>query len=180
MTAATERPAHDLHLRNGLRVSLRPAGVDDESEILEFLTNLSAESRRRRFFTAAIDLRAETHRELAVPPADQHGLLARMAGRGVVGHAIYVRLPLATRAEVAVEVADDFHHLGLATQLVIGLAQEAEERHITQFFADVLPENNDMLAVFRDAFATVSVRGLDAIEIQFPTSGWRAAHARFQ
>jgi hypothetical protein len=37
-----------------------------------------------------------------------------------------------------------------------------------------------MLAVFRDAFATVSVHGLDAIEIQFPTSGWRAAHARFQ
>jgi GNAT superfamily N-acetyltransferase len=180
MTAAAERQPHDLHLRNGVRVSLRPVGVDDESEILEFLTNLSAESRRRRFFTAAIDLRAETHRELAVPSADQHGLLARVAGRGVVGHAIYVRLPLAARAEVAVEVADDFHHLGLATQLVIRLAQDAEERHITQFFADVLPENNDMLAVFRDAFATASVHGLDAIEIEFPTSGWRAAHARFQ
>jgi hypothetical protein len=180
MTAATKGQAHDLHLRNGLQVSLRPVGVDDESEILEFLTNLSPESRRRRFFTAAVDLRAETHRELAVSPADQHGLLARVAGRGVIGHAIYVRLPLATRAEVAVEVADDFHHLGLATQLVIGLAQDAEERHITEFFADVLPENNDMLAVFRDAFATTSVQGLDAIEVQFPTSGWRAAHARFQ
>lgn len=180
MTAAAERQAHDLRLRNGLRASLRPVGVDDESEILEFLTNLSAESRRRRFFDAAIDLRAETHRELALPPADQHGLLARIAGRGVVGHAIYVRLPLTTRAEVAVEVADDVHHLGLATQLMIGLAQHAEECHITHFFANVLPENKDMLAVFRDAFATVSVHGLDAIEIQFPTSGWRAAHARFQ
>ena len=180
MTAATDRHTHELCLRKGLRVSLRPVGVDDEPEILKFLTNLSAESRRRRFFTVAIDLRAETHREMARPLADQHGLLARAAGRGVVGHAVYVRLPLATRAEVAVEVADDFHHLGLATQLVIGLAQDAEKRHITQFFAFVLPENDDMLAVFRDAFATTSVRGLDAIEIQFPTSGWRAAHARFQ
>ena len=179
MTAVTERQAHELRLRNGLRVSLRPVGADDEPEILEFLANLSAESRRRRFFTAAVDLRAETHREMSGAPADHHGLLARAAGRGVVGHAIYVRLPLALRAEVAVEVADDVRRLGLATQLMIRLAQDAEERHITQFFADVLPENKDMLAVFRDAFATASVKGLDAIEIQFPTSGWRAARARF-
>jgi N-acetylglutamate synthase-like GNAT family acetyltransferase len=180
MIAATENRGPELCLRGGLRVSLRPASIDDEPAILRFLTQLSAESRRRRFFTAAVDLRAETHRELTVPAVDHHGLLAWLPGRGVVGHAIYVRMPLATRAEVAVEVADDLHHLGLATQLVIRLAQDAEERHITRFFADVLPENGDMLAVFRDAFATVSVNGLDAIEIEFPTSGWRAADARFQ
>jgi N-acetylglutamate synthase-like GNAT family acetyltransferase len=180
MTGATERRADELRLRDGVRVSLRPAGIDDEPAILRFLTHLSAESRRRRFFTAAVDLRAETHRELTVPAADHHGLLAWSADGAVVGHAIYVRMPRATRAEVAVEVADDLHHLGLATQLVIRLAQDAEERHITRFFADVLPENRDMLAVFRDAFATVSVNGLDAIEIEFPTSGWRAADARFQ
>jgi N-acetylglutamate synthase-like GNAT family acetyltransferase len=180
MTEATESRGYELCLRNGLRVSLRPAGVDDEPAILRFLTHLSKESRRRRFFSAAIDLRVETHRELAVSGIDHHGLLAWADDRGVVGHAIYVRVPLATRAEVAVEVADDLHHLGLATQLMIRLAQDAEDRHITRFFADVLPENGDMLAVFRDAFATVSVNGLDAIEIEFPTSGWRAAQARFQ
>ncbi len=180
MTGAADSPAHELRLRGGQSVSLRPAGVDDEPAILRFLTQLSAESRRRRFFTAAVDLRAETHRELTGPAIDHHGLLAWSADREVVGHTIYVRMPLATRAEVAVEVADDLHHLGLATQLVIRLAQDAEERHITRFFADVLPENGDMLAVFRDAFATVSVNGPDAIEIEFPTSGWRAAQARFQ
>jgi GNAT superfamily N-acetyltransferase len=180
MIGAAESHGFELCLRGGLRVSVRPAGVDDEAAILRFLTHLSAESRRRRFFTAAVDLRAETHRELAVAAVDHHALLAWSTDREVVGHAIYVRMPLATRAEVAVEVAEDFHHLGLATQLVIRLAQDAEERHIARFFADVLPENGDMLAVFRDAFATVSVNGLDAIEIEFPTSGWRAAHARFQ
>lgn len=180
MTGATESRADELCLRNGVRVWVRPVHAGDEAAILEFLTHLSAESRRRRFFTAAIDLRAETHRELAIAATDHHGLLAWSADRGVVGHAIYVRAPLATRAEVAVEVADDLHHLGLATQLVIRLAQDAEHRQITRFFADVLPENGDMLAVFRDAFATVSVMGLDAIEVEFPTSGWRAADARFQ
>ncbi len=77
------------------------------------------------------------------------------------------------------EVADDLHHLGLATQLVIRLARFAEHRDITLFFAEVLLENRDMLAVFRDGFATISVNGPDAIEIEIDTGGWRAAEARF-
>lgn len=172
--------ADDVCLRDGFDVSFRPVCVDDEAAILEFLTHLSAESRRRRFFTGAVDLRAEAHREMTGEIVDHHGLLASVAGRGVVAHALYVRAPRCTRAEVAVEVADDLHHLGLATQLVIRLAQHAEDHDITRFYAEVLPENRDMLAVFRDAFATVSVTGADAIEIEFPTSGWRAADAHFQ
>jgi len=172
--------ADDVCLRDGLRVSFRPVRVDDEAAILEFLTRLSAESRRRRFFTGAIDLRAETRREMTGEVTDHHGLLASAPDRGVVGHGIYVRLPGSARAEIAVEVDDDLHHLGLATQLVIRLAQHAEDRQITTFFAEVLPENRDMLAVFRDAFATTSVTGSDAIEVEFPTSGWRAAGAHFQ
>jgi acetyltransferase len=173
-------PGEDLCLRDGRHVVLAPVRTEDEPAILVFLTHLSAQSRRRRFFSAAIDLRAETHREMTGGGADHHGLLAWSAGVGVVGHAIYVRLPSGPRAEVAVEVADDLHHLGLATQLVIRLAEHAEAREITGFFAEVLPENADMLAVFRHAFATVSIHGPDAIEIEFPTSGWRAAEARLR
>ena len=173
-------PTDVLSLRNGLEVAFAEAGAEDEPAILEFLTHLSAQSRRRRFFGAAIDLRAETHRELLGDGCDHHGLLAWCADLKVVGHAIYIRLPGGSRAEVAVEVADDLHHCGLATQLIIRLARHAEAAEITQFFAEVLPENRDMLAVFRDAFATVSVAGPDAIEIEFPTSDWRTADARFQ
>ena len=179
MTAATERQAHGLHLRNGLRVSLRPVGVDDESAILEFLTHLSAESRRRRFFSAAIDLRAETHRELTVRAPITMALLARI-GRPRGRRSCDLRAAAAwSRARGRRRGGRRFHHLGLATQLMIRLAQVAEERHITHFFAEVLPENRDMLAVFSDAFATVASHGLDAIEIEFPTSGWRAARRTF-
>jgi acetate---CoA ligase (ADP-forming) len=170
----------EVYLRNGLKVSFSPVSPDDEPAILEFMTHLSADSRRLRFFSGAIDLRAEAHREVTGDVADHYGLVARAAGLGVVGHAIYVRAPDSARAEVAVEVADDLHHLGLATHLVIRLAQFAEERQITRFFAEVLPENRDMLAVFRDGFATVSGAGPDAIEIEFPTSGWRAANIHFE
>jgi uncharacterized protein len=172
--------ARDLHLRDGRTVSVRPVTPDDEEAILEFLTGLSEGSRRLRFFSAAVDLRAEARRGAAGDDPEHHGLLALAPGRGVVGHAIYVRLPHSERAEVAVEVADDFHHLGLATLLMIRLAQLAEERQITRFFAEVLPENRDMLTVFRDGFAASTLIGRDDVEVEFSTSSWRDAHARFE
>ena len=172
--------APEVHLRNSLTVSVRAATCEDEASIYEFLAGLSVDSRRLRFFSAAIDLRAEAHRGAAGDDVDHHGVLAIAPGRGVVGHAIYVRLPDSERAEVAVEVADDLHHLGLATLLMIRLAQFAEDRQITCFFAEVLPENRDMLAVFRDGFAAVTVTGRDEVEVEFSTASWRAAHARFE
>lgn len=172
--------AQELHLRNGLTASVRPVTRDDEAAIREFLTGLSIDSRRLRFFSAAADLRSQADRGAAGDDADHHGVLAIVPGRGVAGHATYVRLPSSDRAEVAVEVADDVHHLGLATLLVIRLAQFAEHREITRFFAEVLPENHDMLAVFRDGFAAVTLSDRDVFEVEFPTSSWRAAHARFE
>ena len=98
----------------------------------------------------------------------------------MVSRAIYVRLPDSERAEAAVEVANDPHDLGLATLLMIRLAQFAEDRQITCFFAELLPENRDMLAVFRDGFAPATVTGETRRRPSFCTASWRAAHARFE
>ncbi len=172
-------PADTLHLRDGRTVVARAVTAADEEAIWRFLTELSISSRQLRFFTAGADLRAEARRGAAADDADHHGVLALVSGRGVVGHATYVRVECSDRAEVAVEVADDLHHLGLATLLMIRLACWAEGHQIRRFFAEVLPENRDMLAVFHDAFAPATRRAADAIEVEFPTSGWRAAHERF-
>ncbi len=179
MTASANL-AQDLQLRNGVAVSVRPVTSDDEAAILAFLTGLCEGSRRLRFFTAAADLRGEARRGAAGGDSEHHGLVALAPGRGVVGHATYVRRPAADRAEVAVEVADDLHHLGLATLLMIRLAQAAEEHHIPRFFAEVLPENREMLAVFRDGFAAVSTVGRDEVDLEFLTSSWRSARDRFE
>jgi hypothetical protein len=119
--------AEQLCLRDGLRVSVRAVTRADEAAIWEFLTDLSVDSRRRRFFGVAIDLHDQAHRGSAGDDADHHGLLALARG-GVVGHAVYVRAPGTDRAEVAVVVADDLHHLGLATLLVIrsGIAHKLQ------------------------------------------------------
>jgi GNAT superfamily N-acetyltransferase len=177
---ATAAQTRDLYLRNGATVSIRPVTADDEAAIFAFLTDLSEDSRRLRFFSAAADLRREARRGAAGDDAEHHGLVALAPGRGIVGHAIYVRVPAAERAEVAVEVADDLHHLGLATLLMIRLAQFAEEHQIPRFFAEVLPENRDMLDVFRDGFAAASTAGRDQVDVEFATSSWRDACARFQ
>jgi acetyltransferase len=172
--------AADLYLRNGTAVTFRPVTANDEAEIFAFLTGLCNGSQRLRFFSAAADLRREARRGSAGDDAEHHGLVALAPGRGIVGHATYVRLPRAERAEIAVEVADDMHHLGLATLLLIRLAQFAEEHQIPRFFAEVLAENRDMLAVFRDGFAASTIAGQDEVDVEFPTSSWRAARARFE
>jgi GNAT superfamily N-acetyltransferase len=177
---ATAAQTRDVYLRNGATVSIRPVTADDEAATFEFLTDLCEGSRRLRFFSGAADLRSEARRGAAGDDAEHHGLVALAPGRGVVGHAIYVRVRAAKRAEVAVEVADDLHHLGLATLLMIRLTEFAEEHQILRFFAEVLPENRDMLAVFRDGFAAVSAAGQDEIDVEFATSTWRAARARFE
>jgi RimJ/RimL family protein N-acetyltransferase len=172
--------AQEVYLRNGMAVFVRPAMPDDEAAIFAFLTDLRENSRRLRFFTGAADLRVEARRGAAGDDTEHHGLVALAPARGVVGHATYVRHPGAHRAEVAVEVADDLHHLGLATLLMIRLARFAAEHEIPCFFAEVLPENRDMLAVFQDGFAAVTTAGRDEIDVEFPTSRWRTARARFE
>ncbi len=169
--------ALEFHLRNRLAVSIRAVTVQDEAAIFEFLAGLSLGSRRLRFFSAAVDLRAEAHRGAAGDDCDHHGVLALAVGRGVVGHAIYVRVPGSERAEVAVEVADDLHRLGLATHLLIELAQLAEARRITRFFAEVLPENHDMLAIFSAGFGASRVFRPGQVDIEFETANWRMAEA---
>lgn len=164
-------------LRDGTLVGFRPVEAGDEPALHALLRGLGANSRRMRFFTSGADLDRAAHWAAQVEP-DTFGIIARDAVGRLVGHAAYARVAPG-RAEVAVEVADDMHGLGLGTILVERLAAAAERQGIARFVADVLPENRAMLDVFRDGFdARVVLReGTDAVE--FPTSAWRTARLRF-
>jgi GNAT superfamily N-acetyltransferase len=166
-----------VELRNGSSVTVRAVRPGDEAALLEFLTDLCADSRRLRFFSGCIDVAAAAHWAAGMP-SDRCGLLAHDEMGVLVAHAACVQLDQ-TRAEVAVEVADHLHDCGLGTVLLERLGVLAEEGGITQFVAEVLPENRLMLDVFRDGFdAQVLLHG--GIEmITFPTSAWRLARERF-
>jgi GNAT superfamily N-acetyltransferase len=175
-TVASDAPEL-VRLRDGSHVTLRPVSSEDEPALYSFLAGLCERARYLRFFTGAADLASAAHLAAAASP-DRCGLLALDETGVLVGHALYIQLDDAS-AEVAVEVADDLHGQGLGTILIERLASVAEERGITRFTAEVLPQNQAMLAVFSDGFdAHVALRdGADAVE--FPTSAWRAACERF-
>jgi len=176
--SATRPPVLELvKLRDGSSVTVRPVGPGDEAPMRAFLMGLCASSLRLRFFTGAANVADAAH-WAACTPADRYGLLAHDETGVLVAHAVYVKLDR-TRAEVAVEVADHLHGRGLGTILMQRIGAVAQERGITHFVAEVLPENRAMLDVFRDGFdAHVALHeGIDTVE--FPTSSWRLARERF-
>ena len=166
-----------VRLRDGSSVRIRAVGPGDRAPLQVFLTGLCASSLRLRFFTAAANV-ADAAAWAACTPADRYGLLAHDQAGVLVAHAVYVQLDR-TCAEVAVEVADRLHGRGLGTILMQRIGAVAQERGITHFVAEVLPENRAMLDVFRDGFdADVALgEGIDTVE--FPTSAWRLARERF-
>lgn len=169
--SAIRRSAPELvKLRDGSSVTVRAVGPDDEVPMQAFLMGLCANSLRLRFFTGGANVADAAH-WAACTPADRYGLLAHDEAGVLVAHAVYVQLDR-TRAEVAVEVADHLHGRGLGTILMQRIAAVAQQRGITHFVAEVLPENRAMLDVFRDGFdAHVALHeGIDTVE--FSTSSW--------
>jgi L-amino acid N-acyltransferase YncA len=144
--------AQDVVLHDGEVVRIRPVQAADEKAVWTLLDHLSIESRRRRFFTAAPDLSRAAHWATEANP-DRAGLVAETTSGEIVGHGVVVRAR-GESAEVAFEVAEDHRRRGLAGALLDRLARAARELGITVLQAYVLPENADMLSVFRDHFPT--------------------------
>ena len=63
----------------------------------------------------------------------------------------YDRLPDPRQARVAFAVADAHQHQYIASELLCRLAHVARMAGVSQFKAEVLPENATMLAVFEEA-----------------------------
>jgi L-amino acid N-acyltransferase YncA len=165
-----------MRLLDGSQVTVRAARATDQPALMTLLGGMRPEALRMRFFTGAVDIAGAAHLEAAVDD-NQFGLVAHDATGSLVAHAFYTRLDDPTRAEVAVEVTDHLHGRGLGTLLIQTLATVAEDGGVTDFVAEVLPENHAMLDVFRNGFdAHVRFReGIDQVE--FPTSAWRTADA---
>ncbi|MGO9489240.1 MAG: N-acetyltransferase family protein [Solirubrobacteraceae bacterium] len=164
-------------LRNGLTVEVREVRATDSSALGAFLEGLSLESRRLRFFTGGADI-AGIADSIGAPGRDRLGLVAIGRDGALIGHALCIETG-ERRAEVAIEVADELHGQGLGTILLERLGQLAERRGIRTFVAEVLPENHEMLEVFRDGF-DARVAWTDGVdEVEFPTGAWRLARQRF-
>jgi GNAT superfamily N-acetyltransferase len=103
----------------------------------------------------------------------RYGLVATSGGDGrVIGHIGFEREPdRPERAEVAMEVADAMQDKGLGTILLGQVAEAAREAGVQVLGAEVLPQNHQMIKVFRDCGFPVKTHTVPgALLIEFPTS----------
>ena len=72
-----------------------------------------------------------------------------------------------TSAEVAFAIDDEFHGRGIATALLERLALYGRDQNFERFTASVLPENHEMLDVFRDSgFEVRSTTDAGIVEVR--------------
>jgi acetate---CoA ligase (ADP-forming) len=167
MSALAHEPT-DVILRDGSTLRLRPPLAADADALLDFFARLSDRSRYLRFHGfPALGQKLVT--PFVDPDWDERGALIGCFEGRIVALANYARLRDRRAAEVAFTVEDDFQGRGIGTRLLEQIVELAGAVGIEEFVAEVLPENRNMLVVFRDAGFDV-VRELEGgeLEIRFP------------
>jgi acetyltransferase len=139
-------------LSEGTKVILRPIRPEDESAEHEMLSSLSEETLRTRFFSAIKEISHEWLILFCNIDYDRHmAIVAEVQenGKKMIGVARLIMDPDLTSGELAVLVHDRFQGKGLGHKLVEVLIGIARERSLDNIRAEVLTENERMLAVLR-------------------------------
>jgi acetyl coenzyme A synthetase (ADP forming)-like protein len=150
-----DRPGeHDIVLRDGMTIHVRPIRPDDDERLLAFWRGLSPESRRRRF-VEPFDLDEGNVRGFVELDEERAEALVGTLGRGaderIVGLARYERHPDDPRAaEFGVAVADEHQRRGIGKSLMRQLALSAREHGVERFAGIALEDNLPALRLMAD------------------------------
>lgn len=146
----------DVVLRDGSLAHVRPILPSDGPGVHKFHDGQSEESIYMRFFAPIKHLSdADVHRFTHVDHDERVALVALVAD-DIIGIARYDRLDDRSIAEVAFNISDHYQGKGVGSVMLEHLAAIASEEGVTQFVADVLPQNRKMMKVFVDAGYEVS------------------------
>ena len=171
---------HEVVLRDGSTLHVRPLEPADEDALHDFFCALSPDSRAFRFLSLGVNLRAAARHAAEVDGRDRVGLVAMGPGGRIVAHAMYVRIDPES-AEVAFAVADAWQGHGLGTVLLGLVADIASRAGIPQFVALVRADNRRMVDVFRQSGFPASVRARSGVvEVELPTALGAEALAAFE
>jgi ribosomal protein S18 acetylase RimI-like enzyme len=148
-------------LRDARTVAIRALKPDDREDLSAAVKRTSAQSLFRRFFGPK---RGFTEQEIAyylnVDFVTHVALVAVVdeAGRAaIVGGGRYIVLQPG-RAEVAFAVVDQYQGLGIGAALFRHLAVMGRRAGLQEFVAEVLPDNEPMLRMFKRSGLQAAVR----------------------
>ena len=174
-------------LKDGQSILFIPPTKKDIPLIKEFMNGLSQESLRMRFMASISEVSEDTINNLCKGNFKDAGCLIVTTGeeakRKVVGLGNYFGTGNGKTAEVAFLIDDKYQGKGISTLLLERLAGLAAANGYTIFEAEVLPENQAMLNVFKNSgFENHRVWNSDTVHIELPVTGggalWERASLR--
>ncbi len=152
MLIDAEKYCVDASMLDGAAVRIRAIRPDDQKRLHDHFRGLSEQSIYFRFMGIRRDLSPQDLKRLTELDFKSHvGLAATLTENGrerFIGVGRYICGNDPHRAEVAFAILDEFQGRGIATLLLEHLRLIAEASGVTEFEADVLGENRQMLEVF--------------------------------
>jgi RimJ/RimL family protein N-acetyltransferase len=143
---------HELRLRDGRWVVIRPVVPDDAAELAQAIRTADPETLRLRFLTGPPTVTPALAARLTT--VDYMRRFALVAAERRTGRGVAIARYGAVRdgvADVAVAVDAAWRRVGLATALIELLAQAALDRGIGEFSAYYLAENRPVAALLARA-----------------------------
>ncbi|HHJ52531.1 MAG TPA: GNAT family N-acetyltransferase, partial [Caldithrix abyssi] len=162
-------------LKNGQGLLLRPATPQDVPLVEDFMQRVSRESLQMRFMAAVSQVPRTVIEELCNGDFTDAGCLLAVDTKEhepkVVGLGNYIGMNNGRSAEVAFLVADEYQGLGISTILLERLAGLAAANGYIELEAEVLPDNQPMINVFKSSgFEVHQVWASDTVHIELPVN----------
>jgi RimJ/RimL family protein N-acetyltransferase len=147
--------SHEVRLRSGDLVRIRPIHDSDAYELKRAFALMSEESQYSRFLTGTPRLTdSQATYFTAIDHVGHEAYVAHSPDDEtyIIGVARFVRYPSAPEdAELAITVADSWHGRGLATALLRVLTERAVAVGVKRFRAEMVADNEAVLRLLRSA-----------------------------
>ncbi|MDK1472237.1 GNAT family N-acetyltransferase [Streptomyces sp. 549] len=153
-------------LADGTTVQLREARPADRAAVLRMYEGMTAQHLRYRFFGSGRRVTERSAERICAAGRRGERALLALVGDEVLGSAEFHRDPdHPDTADMAIAVADAWHHRGVGTLLLEHLAHLARNDGLRAFTADALAENTALLELVAD-IGLHTTRTLDGTEVR--------------
>jgi acyl-CoA hydrolase/RimJ/RimL family protein N-acetyltransferase len=158
--AYPEEEEREVELKDGRKILLRPTRASDVDGMQELFYSLTERDIYTRFFTNLKSFSASQAQHLCSVSYEEEMAFLAVVGdweeEKVIGSGCYYADPSTNLADVAYMIHPEWQGLGLGGRIQQRLVEYAKTKGLRGFTADVLSENEKMLAVFEKGGFKVS------------------------